>query len=898
MQDLIVAQLTCEYRVNPVGIDVAKPRLSWKLTSSSPTPRRGVKQTAYQIQVAASGDFSDSLIWDSGKVASDQSVLVSYEGPALEARTRYVYRVQVWNDQGKASGWSETAYWETGLLTTAEWKASWITTAQLRNPEVEEPADLFRKAFEINGQVTKATVYATALGLYELTLNGSRVGEDLFSPGWTSYTKRLQYQTYDVTTHLQNGGNALGMMVADGWYKGNMGWKDRRNLFGSERAALLQLHITFEDGSEQVVISDDSWTTSEGAIQLSEIYHGETYDARLEKQGWDTFSYSATATDWIAAAIYDHPKEQLIAQENEPARIVEQLKPIAIFQTPSGETVLDMGQNMVGWIRFSVTGEAGQTITLQHAEVLDKEGNFYIGNLRKAKQTNVYICKGEGEESYAPRFTFQGFRYVKVVGYPGDVLPEHFTGCVITTDLATTGQFECSNPLVNQLQRNIVWGQIGNFLDVPTDCPQRDERLGWTGDAQAFIRTSAFNRNVAPFFTKWVRDLKADQAPDGAVPFVIPDVLPDDLHSSSAWGDAAVICPWTIYLCYGDKRLLEEQYDSMKGWVEYQRNQGDNPYLWNTGFHFGDWLGLDAKEGSYKGSTPEDLIATAFYAYSSKLLAQAAEVLGKADDAASYRSLFTKVKEHFRNEFITPSGRLCASTQTGTVLALMFELVEGEQKARVIQTLVKLVEDQEYHLTTGFVGTPYLCHVLSENGHHDVALKLALQESFPSWLYPVTQGATTIWEHWDGVKADGSFWSDDMNSFNHYAYGAIGDWLYQVVAGIDTDHQEAGYKLIKLRPRIGEGFEYAKATLDSMYGEIYSGWELNDSHSGQWTANLSIPANTTAELFLPNAKLESLLEGGLPIFEAEGIYARKQTFNGVTLTLGSGSYQFTTSAAK
>jgi alpha-L-rhamnosidase len=887
MQNLKVTKLTCEYHRNPVGIDVSKPRLSWQLVSQQ--QQRSVKQTAYQIQVAADDNLWDSeLIWDSAKVASDQSVLVPYEGTALQSRSRYVYRVRVWNEHGAGSDWSETAYWETGLLSSSEWTAQWITTTQERNQDESEPVDLFRKAFEITGPVKQAVAYATALGLYELSLNGSRVGDALLTPGWTSYNKRLQYQTYDVTGLLQNGGNALGIMVASGWYKGDLGWKDQRNYFGAERAALLQLHITFEDGREQVITTDDSWSASDGPIRMSELYHGETYDARLEKQGWDTFAYDDTG--WSRTAVYDHSKEQLIAQENVPTRIVEQLQPIALLHTPAGESVLDMGQNMVGWIRFSVEGAAGQAITLQHAEVLDKDGNFYIGNLRSAKQTNVYICKGEGTESYEPRFTFQGFRYVKVEGYPVELLKEQFVGCVVTTDLEPTGQFECSNPLINQLQHNIVWGQIGNFLDVPTDCPQRDERLGWTGDAQVFIRTSAFNRNVAPFFTKWVRDLKADQFADGGVPHVIPDVLPGDTSSSSAWGDAAVICPWTLYLCYGDKRVLEEQYDSMKGWVDYIRNQGDNPYLWNSGFHFGDWLGLDARENSYTGATPKDLIASAFFAHSTNLLAQTAGILGKTEDEAAYQSLFIKVKEQFRSEFVTPAGRLSAATQTAHVLALMFDLVEGEQKIRIVRTLIQLIEEQEFHLTTGFVGTPYLCHVLSENGHHDVALKLALQESYPSWLYPVTQGATTMWEHWDGVKADGSFWSDNMNSFNHYAYGAFGDWLYQVVAGIDTDHQQAGYKHIKIHPRTGQGFEYAKASLESMYGEIRSGWELTDD--GRWTVSLAIPANTTAEVHLPDARLETLLEGGQPIFETEGIYTRKQTSNGVTLTLGSGSYLF------
>jgi alpha-L-rhamnosidase len=889
MHDLKVSQLTCEYRINPVGTDVLQPRLSWKLESS----RRSVKQAAYQIQVTTDeSTFEGALVWDSGKVASDQSVHVTYQGKPLQSRTRYFYRVRVWNNQETGSDWSETAYWETALLSSSEWKAEWITAHPAPNKEGFEPIDLLRKSFEIQGQLKKAALYATSLGLYELRLNGSRVGDGLLTPGWTSYNKRLQYQTYEVTDLLVTGANALGIMVADGWYKGNLGWVHQRNIYGDSRAVLLQLHLTYTDGSEHIITTDGSWSASDGPIRMSEIYHGETYDARLEKKGWAEADYKDAG--WGSVTVVDHPKEQLIAQENAPLRIVDELKPVQILQTPAGDTVLDMGQNMVGWIRFTVEGSAGHTITLQHAEILDKDGNFYTGNLRSAKQLNQYICKGEGTESYEPRFTFQGFRYVKVEGYPGELQPEYFTGCVVTTDLEPTGQFECSHPLINQLQRNIVWGQIGNFLDVPTDCPQRDERLGWTGDAQVFIRTSAFNRNVAPFFTKWLRDLKADQFPDGGIPHVIPDISPMETHSSSAWGDAAVICPWTLFLCYGDKRILEEQYDSMKQWVEYMHSQGTDQYLWNSGFHFGDWLGLDAKEGSYKGATPNDLIATAFFAYSTSLLAKAAKVLGKIDEAGAYELLFQKVREQFRSEFVTPKGRLFGATQTAYVLALMFDLVEGEQKSRIIRTLVELIEEKEFHLTTGFVGTPYLCHVLSENGHHDVALKLVLQESYPSWLYPVTQGATTMWEHWDGVKADGSFWSDDMNSFNHYAYGAIGDWLYQVVAGIDTDHQEAGYKHIQIRPRTGQGFDYAKASLISMYGQIRSEWAV--STDGRLTVSLAIPPNTTATVHLPEAVLEGLTEGDGTIFDSEGIFTSSQTSEGVTLQLGSGSYQFAYSA--
>ncbi|MCR8634650.1 alpha-L-rhamnosidase [Paenibacillus radicis (ex Xue et al. 2023)] len=726
------------------------------------------------------------------------------------------------------------------------------------------------------------------MGLYELQLNGQRVGDWLLTPGWTSYTKRQPYQTYDVTKLLQAGGNAIGLMLADGWYRGNLGWKEQRNSFGEYRAGLLQLHIVYADGSEQTLSTDASWKASEGPVRMAELYHGETYDARMEVTGWSTSGYDDT--NWKAVTLVDSPLELLIAQENEPMRIAEEIRPVQVLHTPAGETVLDMGQNMVGWIRFTVKGEAGQTITLKHAEVLDKDGNFYTGNLRSAKQTVTYICKGDGTESYEPRFTFQGFQYVKVEGYPGEVLPEHFTGCVIHSDMEQTGSFECSHPLINQLQHNILWGQKGNFVDVPTDCPQRDERLGWTGDAQVFVRTSAFNMNVASFFTKWVRDLKADQFPDGGVPFVIPDVLSKDNHSSSAWGDAAVICPWTMYLCYGDTRILDEQYDSMKGWVEYIRSQGANSLLWNTGFHFGDWLGLDAREDSYTGSTPKDLIASAFYYYSTSLLSLAAEALGKREDAESYRSLGYKIKEQFRQEFITPAGRLVAPTQTAHVLVLMFGLVEGETRSRVIRTLVELIEEQQFHLTTGFVGTPYLCHVLTENGYHDVALKLVLQESYPSWLFPVTKGATTMWEHWDGIKTDGSFWSDDMNSFNHYAYGAIGDWLYQVVAGIDTDHKQAGYKHIHIRPKAGYGFDYVKARYESIYGEIRSEWAL--SEDGELTITITIPPNTSATVQLPDARLESLTEGETSVQFAEGIHVQEQTAEGVTMLVGSGSYRF------
>ncbi|MEX2415129.1 MAG: family 78 glycoside hydrolase catalytic domain, partial [Paenibacillaceae bacterium] len=778
-----VSRTWCEYKENPLGIDVAHPRFSWRIESD----RRGVVQIAYQLQVALEDAEFAEVLWDTGEVHSDQSMHIVYQGPPLEARQGYAYRVRVSDGEGSWSDWSPTATFETGLMEHGAWTAQWISSSETGEGSV--PCTMLRKTFAAGGKIKRARIYATSLGLYELRLNGARVGDGLLTPGWTSYHHRLQYQTYDVTPMLLTSSNTIGVLLGDGWYKGELGWEGHRELWGNQRAALMQLHIVYEDGNEQVIRTDGSWKTATGPILMSELYHGETYDARLEKEGWDRAGYDDSS--WLPVVEIKHRKDILVAQENHPTRVMNELKPIGLFQTPVGDTVLDMGQNMVGWMHFKVRGQAGDIVKLQHFEVLDADGNVYTANLRKAQQRITYICRGEGEEQYEPHFTFQGFRYVKVEACPGEVRMEDFTGKVIHSAMELTGQFECSDPLINQLQHNIVWGQKGNFVDVPTDCPQRDERLGWTGDAQVFIRTASFNMNVAPFFTKWMRDLAADQLPDGGVPFVIPQVENNiPMHSATGWGDAAVICPWTIYMCYGDGRILEEQYPSMKAWINYIRSQGDNEYLWNTGFHFGDWLALDAKDGSYLGATSNDFVATAFYAYSTSLLVKAAEVLHKPEDAAHYRELHNHILKHFRQEFVTPNGRLSEATQTAYILSLAFDLLEESDRPRAARTLAQYLEvqtfppkpEKEYALRTGFLGTPYLCHALSQNGYHDIACKLVLRTEYPSWLYPVNKGATTIWEHWDGLKEDDTFWSADMNSFNHYAYGAIGDWLYQVLA--------------------------------------------------------------------------------------------------------------------
>ncbi|MGV2886723.1 family 78 glycoside hydrolase catalytic domain [Paenibacillus taichungensis] len=884
---LTVSHLRCEYRINPIGLDITSPRLSWHLQSD----HRNCVQSDYQIQLSRTEDFAQ-IEWDSGKKSSDQSIHVELEHWVPEARTRYYYRIRAWERAGDESDWSETAYFETGFMGSKDaWQAEWITVDS--SSQQDESCPRLRTLFELKKPIASARIYVTALGLYELHLNNQRVGEAYFTPGWTSYSKRLQYQVYDVTDQLQNGQNILGAYLGDGWYKGHLGWEKKQKIYGTNAGLLLELHIHYTDGSEEHIISDRNWKSSPSAIRSSDIYMGETYDARMESEWQDSSS-----VQWSPVRVLDYSKEIIIAQENVPVTPIEQIKPIALLTTPLGERVLDMGQNMVGWVRFSIQDETGHTVELLHAEILDHQGNFYTENLRGATQCIRYTLKGAGVETYEPRFTFQGFRYVKLIGFPDEIRLEDFTGVVLHSNMERTGDFKSSSPLVNQLHHNILWGQKGNFVDVPTDCPQRDERLGWTGDAQMFIRTSSYLMNTAPFFTKWLRDLQADQGEDGGIPFYVPDLRSstsdgwaDTNHSSAAWGDAAVICPWTIYEMYGDVRLLAEQYDSMKRWINYIHAQGENPYLWNTGFHFGDWLGLDSKPDSYIGATDKDFVATAFYAYSVSLTRKAAEVLGQAEDVTYYDNLHDNIVAAFQNEFVTPAGKLAVPTQTAHVLALHFDLLDSKARKRTIDQLGKLVADAGNHLTTGFVGTPYLNPVLSDTGHHDLAYTLLFQEDYPSWLYQVTQGATTVWEHWDGIREDGSLWSADMNSFNHYAYGAIGEWLYRYVAGINTDEQQPGFRIVHIEPKPGPGLEWVEASFETMYGSVTSNWYRRDNN--EMEVRVTIPANTTGTVLLPGADVQTVLENGKAVDQVADIHEIEAKGSDVRIALGSGSYQFT-----
>lgn len=886
---LSVTNLRCEYKTNPIGIDVLQPRMSWELVSAE----RGTLQTAYQIRIVASIEdlAKNKLIWDSGKQSSDASIHVAYGGPALTSGQRYYWQVEVWDNLGRTSEWSEPAFWEMGLLTASDWKAKWISPQLKEDPAITNPSPMLRHTFEAKKNIVRARLYVSAMGLYEMQLNGKRVGNQYFTPGWTSYDYRYQYQTYDVAEWLHAGKNALGATLGDGWFRGNIGWEHNRNSYGSKLGLLAQLVITYKDGAQQIVGSDESWKAATGPILSSDIYNGETYDARLERAGWSEAAYDDK--DWSGVSVMDSPKAKLVAPAGPPVRAIEEIRPVKVIKTPGGDTVLDMGQNMVGWVRVRVAAPTGTTITLRHAEVLDSKGNFYTENLRSAKATNHYTARGSGIETFEPHFTFYGFRYVAVNGWPGDVPLDAFTGVVVHSAIEPSGTFETSNPMLNQLQHNIVWGQKGNFLDVPTDCPQRDERLGWTGDAQVFARTACFNHDSAAFYTKWLKDVALDQEDDGAVPFVIPNVLSHSTRkgasASAGWADVSTVVPWTVYLSYGDRRLLEEQYPSMKAWVDYMRKQAGDRYVWSNGFSFGDWLAFATSESDYPGATTDkDLIQTAYFARSTDLLRRTAEVLGKKEDAAEYTALLDHIRSAFQKEYVTPNGRLASNTQTAYSLALAFDLLPESQRKQAAERLAEDVRRFE-HLTTGFLGTPLLCKVLSDYGYYDEAYMLLNRTEYPSWLYPITKGATTIWERWDGIKADGTFQDMHMNSFNHYAYGAIGEWMYRVIAGIDIDPAQPGYKHVLIQPHPGGGLTSAKASVHGMYGKVASSWEVKD---GKMTMSVVVPANTTATVQLPGARLEVVMESGKALASDTGISNVRQGDRAVVVDAGSGEYEF------
>jgi alpha-L-rhamnosidase len=870
--------LRCEYQVDPLGLGTRQPRFFWKLGDERP----GAGQSAYHVLVASDPERlerDEGDLWDSGEVASDQNAQVVYQGAALGSRQRAFWKLRSFDTDGEPSAWSTPASFEVGLLEPSDWTARWIASPLAGAPKSSPVVPALRREFPVTGPIERARLYVTALGLYESWINGRRVGDQELAPGWTDYARRVRYQVYDVTGHLREGDNAIGALLGDGWYCGYVGLEKARENYGRRPALLAQLEIVHPDGSETRIASDDRWRWHASPVLDSDIMQGETVDARRELGAWTKPGYGDQG--WAAVELARAPAISLDAMSGPPVRVIRELQPVKdpvrrgmpLFEP---RWIFDLGQNMVGRVRLRVRGEEGTTVQLRHAEVLDEEGELYTENLRDARATDTFTLRGSGEaESFEPRFSFHGFRYVEVSGRLEEGAIEDLTGVVLHSDMPETGSFRCSDADLNQLQSNISWSQRGNFVDLPTDCPQRDERLGWTGDAQVFVRTAAFNMEVAGFFSKWLLDLEDAQAEDGRVPPVAPVIGTGPLSrldGGPAWADAIVICPWTIHRCFGDRRILEERFEGMAAYIGYlmrrfPRGIRSDPDLDPWG-GFGDWVALDGtvRREDRLGGTPKDLIGTAFLAYSSRLLAEIARAIDRPEEEKRYSELSASVRDAFRRRFVTPDGLVAGNTQTSFVLALHFDLLEDHEREITAGALARNIE-QHGHLTTGFVGTPYLLHVLTDVGRLDLAYRLLLRREFPSWLFPVVKGgATTIWERWDGWTEERGLFDPDMNSFNHYAYGAVGEWLYGTVAGLDLDPEVSGWRRAHLAPRppLHPGLPDpplltgARAELETIHGGYQVEWSIEGE---RFRFDARIPPGCSAAVELPDGSTDEVKAG-------------------------------------
>jgi alpha-L-rhamnosidase len=1071
---LVPADLRVEYRQDPLGVDVARPRLSWILQATDPN-ERGQRQTAYQVLVASSPELlraDKGDLWDSGKVASDQSIHVVYEGKPLGSRMFCHWKVRVWESGGKASGWSEPAKWSMGLLERSAWKAKWIgddkdlVNAQIeagasrtmhsgyrtgfaKSPDVRKwvavdlgkplridgvrlypaqaynwqpdgpslyfpvrfrlevansagfadaktvadrtaedypqpgpgepqlvrfapvtarhvrltitrlvqenelrsdaalaemevlsgdtnvargaavtaldsldgpgwskdylvdgrtgpsageevllPALMLRKPFELSGKIRRATVYVTARGLYELRINGRRIGDHLLAPEWTSYLKRIQYQAYDVTGELRSGGNVIGALVGAGWYAGRIGLIQHRHIYGARPQLLLHLSVELADGRTETIASDGSWTmTTNGPIRSSDILDGELYDARKEMPGWDVPGFDAAAWRPVHSE-EDLGDAKLVWQRNEPIRVVKELKPVKMTQPKPGVYVFDLGQNMVGWCRLKARGPAGTVLKLRHAEMLNDDGTIYTANLRSAPQIDRFVLRGQGDEVFEPHFTYHGFRYVELTGLPSAPAPDAILGRVFHSSSPDSGRFETSSALVNQLMSNIVWTQRGNMHSTPTDCPQRDERLGWMGDIQSFSQTAIFNMNMAGFFSKWIADVRDDQASDGRFPDFAPNPMTalkqDAFFGVPAWGDAGTIVPWRMYQNYADKRMIEEHFESARRWVDHIHGRNPN-LLWENsrGNDYNDWLNADTlilagwpKTG---GMVPKPVFATAFFAHSTELVSKMAAVLGREEESKRYSTLFEQIKAAFNRAYVKPDGRIEGDTQAGYALALAFDLLPDDLRAKAAAHMIEGFRRYDGHLSTGIQASHRLMLALSRYGHLEEAYRLLNLRTFPSWGFMIENGATTIWERWDGYVKGRGFQNPGMNSFNHWALGAVGEWMWRNIIGINPDDDHPGYREFVLRSRPGGGLSWAKGAYDSIMGRIASEWRIE---GGTFTWKIAVPPNTVATIYVPTKDAKSVKEDGKPAAEADGVRFVRVEDGAAVYRVGSGTYSF------
>ncbi|TCR11427.1 alpha-L-rhamnosidase [Streptomyces sp. BK205] len=843
-----VAAPTAEHHREPFGIGESAPRLSWKTTA--PT---GWTQHAYQIE-ATRADGTHRTDW----VTSPDSVLVSWPLPPLGSREACAIRVRVRGADQVAGDWSPPLHIETGLLAPGDWTAQAVSP---RGSDSDRRPPLLRKEFTAAADIERARLYVTAHGLYEIEINGRRVGDHALAPGWTSYHHRLRYQTHDVTGHLRAGANAIGAWLADGWYRGRLGFGGgHADLYGDRVALLAQLEIVHRDGSVTVIGTDPSWRAAQGPILSAGLLDGETYDARQELPGWSRPGFDDG--DWSPVDVVPRDPATLVAPTGPPVRCTEEIHPVLVTALDDDRLLVDFGQNLVGRVRITVSGPAGHTVVIRHAEVL-QDGELCVRPLRGATSTDRYTLRGGGPETWEPRFTLHGFRYAEITGWRAGGFPgRDIVARVHHTDMARTGWFACSNDQVNRLHQNVVWSLRGNFVDLPTDCPQRDERLGWTGDIQIFAPTAAFLYDCHGMLGSWLRDVAVEQHDDGTVPWYVPEIPGGEqwtpARPGAGWGDVVALTPWDLYRASGDTGLLAAQYDSARRWVDLVTRLAGPSGLWNRGYQLGDWLDPFAPpDDPGAGRTDRHLIATAYYAWSARHVAWTAGVLGRPDEGDRYGDLADRVRQAFVDAYVLPGGRMTSDTQTAYAVALQFDLLpDTEARAAAGRRLAELVAEGGHTIQTGFIGTPLVAPALSATRHDDTAYALLLQQECPSWLYALKHDATTVWERWDSMLPDGSVNPGEMTSFNHYALGAVAEWLHGTVAGLGAS--EPGYRGIVFRPRPGGGITWAHAAHESPYGRVEIRWDLDESGL---TVRATVPTGTTARVDWPDGGVTVLPTG-------------------------------------
>jgi alpha-L-rhamnosidase len=883
-----------EYRDNPLGIDVAAPRFSW-LAAPANAKARGLRQTAYRILVgssesalrAGSGD-----LWDSGRVASADSAQIVYAGKPLVSRAAAFWKVQVWDQRGKASEWSSPAEWSMGLLQPEDWQAKWIgrdEPAGSEAPDRRLPARYLRTEFTVGKPVRRAMVYYSGLGTSELYLNGAKVGDHVLSPGLTDYDKRALYVTFDVTRQLTAGKNAIGLILGNGRFYAPRAERTRN--FGFPKA-ILRLDIEYEDGSISAVVTGPEWKLStHGPILANNEYDGEEYDARRELAGWDRAGFDDSA--WEAAQVVTAPAGALAAQMANPLRVVQSLNPVSVKMVRPGVWIYDMGQNMVGWCHLIVSGPKGTQVQLRHAETLAPDGSLYVANLRTARATDIYTLRGEGSEVYEPRFTYHGFRYVELTASPVPAIPRAFelVGRVVHDDMQAVADFSSSSEMLNQIHHNVFWGIRGNYRSIPTDCPQRDERQGWLGDRSQVSRSESYMFDIAAFYTKWEQDLADSQRADGSIPDVAPNYWPlynDDI----TWPSTFLFVPGMLYDQYGDRRVLERAYPAIKKWIEHERGYLQDGLMPKD--MYADWCVPPEDPKLIHSKDParvtnRTLIATAYYYHLLRLAARYARMLDQPADATGYEALAEQVNAAFQKRFLKPAtGVYDNATQTSSILPLFFNLAPAENRAALLASLVNnIVKVTDGHVGTGLVGAQFLMRTLTDNGRSDLAYEIATQPTYPGWGYMVSKGATTVWELWNGDTADPA-----MNSGNHVMQiGDLAVWMYEYLAGIRPDPANPGFRHVLIHPYPAGDLTFVKASHESLYGKIAASWKRD---GGAFTLSVSIPPNTSATVWMPAKDTASVTESGHPVAHARGVKFLRTEGDSALFEIESGDYMFQT----